>query len=76
MAKVRERGPNKTICPSEVARALGGEGWRELMAVVRSQAQQLVSTGHIVVTQRGKVVDPAIVKGPVRYRLPDSKTSG
>ena len=34
-----ERGPDKTICPSEAARAVGGSGWRDLMPDARKAAQ-------------------------------------
>ncbi len=65
---VAQRGPDKTICPSEVARALNAENWRSLMPVVREVGQQLVAEGHIVVTQKGQVVDPKHASGPIRYK--------
>lgn len=68
LALVAQRGPTKTLCPSEVARALSAEGWRELMPAVRQVGCALAATGHIVVTQRGQVVDPKTVTGPIRYR--------
>ena len=67
-----ERGAGKTICPSEVARALGGderESWEPLMQPVRDAAGALVDAGKIVITQRGRVVDGQTAKGPVRLRL-------
>jgi hypothetical protein len=61
------RDPGKTICPSDAARALGGDdGFRPLMDTVRSAAQELVDEGRIVVTQKGERVDLDTVKGPVR----------
>ena len=64
----RDRGA--TICPSEVARALGGdEGFRSLMPLVRGVAAELVARGEIEVTQSGEVVDPADARGPIRLRL-------
>ena len=63
----RDRG--KTICPSEAARALGGdEGFRPLMPLVRDAAAALVATGDIEVTQRGRVVDLATARGAIRLR--------
>ncbi len=62
--KVRARGPEKTICPSEVARELGGEDWRSLMPLIRSIGAELVESGDIQVTQQGKIVDPLDVKTP------------
>lgn len=65
---VAQRGPDKTICPSEVARALSADDWRSLMSAVRAIGQQLEAEGRIVITQKGKVVDPKHVRGPIRYR--------
>jgi hypothetical protein len=63
------RDPGKTICPSDAARALGGDdGFRPLMPLVRDAARALVSDGAIVVTQRGAVVDLDAARGPIRLR--------
>jgi hypothetical protein len=67
-----ERGVGKTICPSEAARAVGGEdraGWEALMEPARAAARRLVAEGKIVITQGGMVVDGSTAKGPVRLRL-------
>ncbi|MDB9525184.1 DUF3253 domain-containing protein [Oscillatoria sp. CS-180] len=69
LALVRDRGPDKTICPSEVARALADTNWRQWMPQVRDVGTQLARAGKIAVTQKGKVVDPEHAKGPIRYRL-------
>jgi hypothetical protein len=69
---LHERGAGKTICPSEVARAVAGEdesAWRPLMEPVRAAAQQLVDKGSIVATQRGRTVNIATAQGPIRLRL-------
>lgn len=60
----------KTICPSEVARALDPVGFRALMPAVRDVASGLRERGRIVITQRGKEVDPARARGPIRLALP------
>ncbi len=62
------RGEGKTICPSEAARLLHPEGWEQYMESAREAARRLVARGEIVVTQRGKKVDPARAKGPIRLR--------
>ena len=62
----RER--TATICPSEVARQLGGETWRELMGPVRAAAGRLVAAGEVEITQGGAVVDLETVTGPIRIR--------
>ena len=65
-----QRDPGKTICPSDAARALGGDaGFRPLMPLVRAAAADLVASGDIEVTQRGQVVDLATVRGAIRLRL-------
>jgi hypothetical protein len=62
------RGQDKTICPSEL---LDGDDKQDsaLMEEVRSSARTLASQHLIEFTQRGKVVEPAAVKGPIRLRL-------
>ncbi len=64
-----QRDPGKTICPSEAARQVGGEGYRELMPEVRAAAARLVEEGVLEVTQRGRVVDLDTARGPIRLRL-------
>jgi hypothetical protein len=63
------RDPGKTICPSDAARALGGDdGFRPLMALVRDAARELVGDGRIEVTQRGRRVDFDEARGAIRLR--------
>jgi Protein of unknown function (DUF3253) len=62
------RGQGKTICPSEAARLLDPNNWEALMPRTRAAAQRLADEGTIVITQRGKVVDPSQTKGPIRLR--------
>jgi hypothetical protein len=66
---LEQRDQGKTICPSDAARALGGdEGFRPLMEVVRAAAGELVREGRIEVTQRGEIVDLDRARGPIRLR--------
>lgn len=62
------RAPGATICPSEAARAVDPDGWRELMDDARAAACRLVDAGDVEVTQGGAVVDPATARGPIRIR--------
>lgn len=55
-----------TICPSDAARAVGGEQWRELVPMAREVAHQLVLTEVVVVQQKGGPVDVREARGPVR----------
>lgn len=63
-----KRGREKTFCPSEVARALFADGWRDKMESVRAAAKKLVEQHLIVITQKGQIVDPSTAKGAIRIR--------
>jgi Protein of unknown function (DUF3253) len=66
-----QRARTSTICPSDAARAVGGEdddAWRELMEPARRAARRLVDRGEVVITQGGTVVDPSTATGPIRIR--------
>ena len=65
----RARGRRKTICPSEVARRIEPDRWRDVMADVRRVASRLAGSGQIEATQRGIVVDPATARGAIRLRI-------
>jgi hypothetical protein len=65
----RERGPFKTTCPSEIARELFPEDWRNHMDEVRAVAIELHEKGKVLLTQKGKVIDPDHIKGPIRIRI-------
>ena len=73
---VAERGAHKTVCPSEVARALVAPGtsqdiWSKLMQPVRRVAIRLAGQGEIAILRKGKpVADPAALKGIYRVGLP------
>ena len=63
------RGPSSSICPSDAARAIGGEHWRDLMDQARDAARELAKEGEVVITQGGDVLDPnATWRGPIRIR--------
>ena len=62
------RASSATICPSEAARAVGGEAWRDLMEPAREAARRLVARDEVEITQGGHVVDPSRAKGPIRIR--------
>lgn len=67
------RAEGRTICPSEAARALGGnddERWRPLMQPVRDVAYALADEGRLEVTQKGEVVDGRTARGAIRLRRP------
>lgn len=71
LALVRERAPERSVCPSEVARALAGDdpqAWSRLMPAVRRAAVRLMKEGRIVITRKGRPVDPDDFRGVYRLR--------
>jgi len=62
------RARDASICPSEAARAVGGESWQSLMEPARKAARRLVAQEKVQITQGGRVVDPSRAKGPIRIR--------
>jgi hypothetical protein len=73
LSLLAERGRERTICPSEAAKLVGGKDtrrdWESLMEPARAAARRLVAAGRIVITQHSQVVDPSTAKGPIRLRL-------
>jgi hypothetical protein len=74
-ALLRHRA-GRSICPSDVARAIGGEGWRASMATVRDVAWALADAGELQVTQGGAPVHGRSTKGPVRLIAPPARPGG
>lgn len=74
---LKDRGAGKTICPSDAARTIAGDGklsddrsaWEPLMEPARAAARRLAAAGSIVITQGGHIVDASTAKGPIRLRL-------
>ncbi|MFK7765439.1 MAG: DUF3253 domain-containing protein [Roseobacter sp.] len=65
MDLAHRRGSGKTFCPSEAARSLSRNNWRALMPDVRQVAAEL----PIVASQKGKPIDIATARGPIRLGL-------
>lgn len=64
---LRKRDRGKTICPSDAARVVGGEDWRDFMEPTRAVARVLADDGWLEIVQNGKpVADPG--RGPIRLR--------
>lgn len=62
------RGPDKTICPSELL-PIEQKQDKTLMEHVRRSARLLAHEGKIEITQKGQRVDPTDFKGPIRLKL-------
>lgn len=66
------RGPDKTICPSEAARALAGPdetAWSRLMPAVRRAAIDLMKAGRVEIRRKGRAVDPDEFRGVYRIAI-------
>lgn len=64
------RPRDASICPSEAARMVAPTDWQPLMEPARAAARRLAAAGRLQITQHGRVVDPASIRGPVRLRTP------
>ncbi|BDG72197.1 DUF3253 domain-containing protein [Roseomonas fluvialis] len=70
LAQTEARGAAKSICPSEVARALEPDDWQKLMPRIRREAAVLAREGRIEILRKGKPVDPeAEIRGVIRLRI-------
>ncbi len=66
-----ERGGGRSVSPTDAARALtDGSEWHLQMPGVRRAAIKLALAGRLVITRKGKPVDPNDFKGVYRLGLP------
>lgn len=63
------RGAGKSICPSDVARALDSEHWRSRLGAVKQGAVRLALAGKVEILRKGKPVDPSDFKGVYRITI-------
>ncbi len=70
---LRARGPEKSACPTEVARAFttdpDPDAWRRHLSAVRRVAVRLARDGRIEILRKGKPVAPDEARGVIRLRL-------
>ena len=64
-----ERGPEKSTCPSEVARRLFPDDWRNHMKEIVDEAIELHNQAKVVITQKGLPIDVNHIKGPIRIKI-------
>lgn len=69
LAMAKQRGPEKSTCPSEIARKLFPDDWPEHMRNVVDVAIDLHIQGKVVITQKGTPVDVNHIKGPIRIKI-------
>jgi len=80
MEVVIARGPDKSCCPTDVARLVADRRrrphdppdlWRRYLQAVREQARFLARSGKIAILRRGTVQNPhEPIKGVIRLSLP------
>ena len=63
-----ERGPEKSLCPTDVARAVSSENWRPLLGAVRKVAADLARQGKIEILRKGTPINPDDMRGVIRLR--------
>lgn len=69
LSTANQRGPEKSTCPSEIARMLFPDDWRKHMKDVRDVAIDLHIKGEVVITQKGTPIDVNHIKGPIRIKI-------
>jgi hypothetical protein len=73
-----ERGLDKSICPTDAAKAYAqarGEddlAWRKWLSQVRGAAVGLARQGRLIIYRKGKPADPDDFRGVYRLGLPRS----
>ncbi len=63
----------KTIGPTDIARSLMGNDekqWRTLMKPIRRVAVSLAQNGEASIYRKGKIIDPAAIRGVFRIGHP------
>jgi len=69
LSVARQRGFEKTTCPSEIARMLFSREWRKHMQEIRDIAIELHNSGKVIITQKGVPIDVEHLKGPIRIKI-------
>ncbi|GAB4171111.1 MAG: hypothetical protein OHK0024_07290 [Thalassobaculales bacterium] len=64
--------PGGSISPADAAQAVRPEDWRPLLALTRRVAAELARQGRLVITRKGRAIDPGEMRGVIRLRLPPS----
>jgi hypothetical protein len=65
LQRLGEIKPGATMCPGRLARDCG-----TTLAALRPKLLALARSGKIVLSQRGRRISGAAIKGPFRVRLP------
>lgn len=74
LSKVDPQGLGKaSIEPAEVAKTMQPDQWQRVLPKVKTTALGLMRQGRLVITKKGKAIDPAKMKGVIRLRLPTTE---
>lgn len=77
-ALLRHRAPTSSICPSDVAKVVQFDHWRDILASVRRSVEELAERQEVVITRGDRVVS-SFEGGPVRLRrgpaFPDGRST-
>lgn len=65
---LKKRDSSSTICPSEILPKPEKKN-KTKMEEVRQAARRLAEQNKIVITQKGQVINPTEIKGPIRLKL-------
>ena len=65
----RQRGIEKSTCPSEIARMLFPDDWRNHMDEIVDVAIDMHKQGKVQITQKGLPIDITHIKGPIRIKI-------
>jgi len=70
-------GADKSISPSDAARALAGnpsgDAWRKSLAPIRLATMRLARAGQIEILRKGKPIAPEDAHGVIRLRLSSNR---
>lgn len=71
LAKTDPQGLGKaSIEPADVAKAMQPDQWQRMLPKVKTTALGMMRRGQLVITKKGKAIDPSRMKGVIRLRLP------
>jgi len=67
--------PGRSVCPTDVARALEAD-WHSVLSRVRRVAVGMARAGRIDILRKGKPVSPDLAKGVIRLRARPAGVTG
>ena len=71
LEELRKLRAGTTMCPGKLSVNLGAR-----LAQLRSTFETMARAGQVVLSQKGRAVDPAEIKGPFRIAAPVGSVSG